>query len=146
MSGEPVGRDDTSVDWPLPDINPANRPFWEGASEGTLVIQRCPECETTCYPPRIACPRCFGDLEWFESEGRGTVFTYGIVHRPSKPQVFDQRTPFVTAGVELAEGGVILTNLLNCAPDDVEIGMEVTALFKDVSDEISIPQFEPADV
>lgn len=129
--------------YPLPEINEINRPFWEAARDGQLMIQRCTECESTIYPPRAACPQCFSDIEWFEAQGKGTVFTYSVVHRPSKPEVFEEKLPIISSVVELSEGPKILTNLLNCQPENVEIGMEVSVCFEEVSDGVILPQFEP---
>lgn len=146
MSDDSAVSDETTPEkHPLPEINPTNRPFWQGARDGKLVVQQCTSCESVVYPPRIACPHCFADVEWIESEGTGKVFTYGVVHRPSKPQVFDQRAPLITAVIELTEGGKILTNLVECDPEDVQIGMEVRVLFEEIAEQISIPQFTPVD-
>jgi uncharacterized OB-fold protein len=54
-------------------------------------------------------------------------------------------TPFVVAIVELAEqpGLRLTTNLVNCAVDQVKIGMPVRVLFEN-RDPVWIPLFEPA--
>jgi uncharacterized OB-fold protein len=36
-----------------------------------------------------------------------------------------------------------MTNIVGCAPDAVRIGMPVRVTFQKVSDEISLPVFEP---
>lgn len=128
-------------DVPLPEINPANRPYWEGAREERLLIQRCPDCGTPNFPPRLACTECFGTLEWIEADGRGTVFTYGVVHRPNLPGVFGDSVPFVVAVVELAEGSYVLANVVDCDPDEVEVGASVEVAFEPVNEELSLPQF-----
>jgi uncharacterized OB-fold protein len=36
-----------------------------------------------------------------------------------------------------------MTNIVHCAPDAVRIGMPVRVVFEKVSDEITLPVFEP---
>lgn len=136
MTASPAGSD-----VPLPEVTPANRPYWEGAREGRLMIQRCPDCGTPNFPPRLACTECFADLEWVEAEGRGTVFTYGVVHRPNLPDVFGGAAPFVVAVVELAEGPLVLSNVVECEPAEVEVGAAVEAVFEPLDDGTGLPLF-----
>lgn len=136
MTASPAGDD-----VPLPELTPANRPYWEGAREERLMIQQCPECGTPNFPPRLACTECFADLEWIEADGRGTVFTYGVVNRPNLPDVFDQAVPFVVAVIELDEGPYMLSNVVDCDPDEVDVGAAVEAVFEPVTEEIGLPLF-----
>jgi uncharacterized OB-fold protein len=57
--------------------------------------------------------------------------------------------PFVLAIVELPEqaGLRLTTNIVNCSPDDVEVGMPVLVTFErhpDGDEAVYIPLFEPA--
>ncbi len=45
--------------------------------------------------------------------------------------------------VELEEGPRIMTNLVECAPDAVRIGMAVEVVFDDVTPEVTLPTFRP---
>jgi len=47
------------------------------------------------------------------------------------------------AYVELDEGVRMLTNIVDCKPEDVKIGMPVEVTFEDATPEISIPLFKP---
>jgi uncharacterized OB-fold protein len=82
-------------------------------------------------------------MEWVEMSGRGTVFSYCVMHLPL---VAGFAPPYVVADVELEEqtGLRITTNILNCSVKDVRIGMEVTVTFEDREGGVSLPQFEPA--
>ena len=51
--------------------------------------------------------------------------------------------PYVVAIVELDEGWHMLTNLVECEPADVAIGMPVDVTFQKMSDEITLPYFKP---
>ena len=53
---------------PVPIVNPWARPFWDGAREGRLLIQRCRACGKHVFYPRVACPHCFADaLDWVQA-------------------------------------------------------------------------------
>ena len=52
--------------------------------------------------------------------------------------------PYAVAVVKLDEGPVMMTNLLNCDPEAVSVGMPVRACFEERADGFKIPQFELA--
>ena len=129
---------------PLPEITAESRPFWDGCRRHELLVQRCRACGTFQHYPRGVCARCWGaDLEWRPSAGRGTVYTFTVVHRSQAPG-FKERLPYVLAYVELEEGVQVLTNLVGCASGEVAIGMPVRVTFEDVTPEVSLPRFAPA--
>lgn len=45
---------------PLPEIGPANRPFWDGAKEGRFLLLRCKGCGRFRFPPTPSCKGCLG--------------------------------------------------------------------------------------
>ena len=46
-----------------------------------------------------------------------------------------------------AEGPLLRwSNLIDCKPEDVRIGMPVEVVFEDVSPEVTLPKFRPAKV
>jgi uncharacterized OB-fold protein len=53
--------------------------------------------------------------------------------------------PYVYAVVDLAEGPMMVSNIVNCAPEAVRIGMPVRIVFRPISEHYTIPLFEPAD-
>jgi hypothetical protein len=50
--------------------------------------------------------------------------------------------PYVVAIVEL-EGWHMLSNVIDCTPEDVRVGMEVVVTFRAVSEAITLPYFRP---
>jgi uncharacterized OB-fold protein len=129
---------------PLPQITPESKPFWEACRHHRLVVQRCRDCGTFQHYPRGVCAVCWGtDLEWRDSPGRGTVYTFTVTYR-TQTRGFRDELPYVLAYVELEEGVQILTNIVGCAPEDVRIGMPVVVTFEDAAAEVSIPRFRPA--
>ena len=124
---------------PQPDIDSINKPYWESAGDRSLRLQRCQSCGETPFPPRIRCPSCFEDLEWYESPGTGTIYTYGEVYRPSQPDIFND-VPFILAVIELEDGHRIVANIHGSA-DDIEVGNRVRVTFPE-DDGVVLPQFE----
>ncbi len=128
---------------PLPDVTAESRPYWDGCRQHELRLQRCRACGGLQHYPRGVCGTCWStDLTWQPSSGRGTVYTFTVTHRSQAPG-FKDELPFVLAYVELEEGVQMLTNLVDCDPARVTIGMPVQVTFEDVSPDISIPRFQP---
>ena len=129
---------------PIPMITPENERYWQGCKQHELWMRACQECGPYFYP-RDVCPKCGRrDVEWRQMSGRGTLYTYAIVHRAPMPG-FRGDVPFITAIVELEEGPRMMTNLIGIEPDPerIKVGMPVEVSFEDITDEISLPKFRP---
>ncbi|RIK98150.1 MAG: hypothetical protein DCC71_21210 [Proteobacteria bacterium] len=130
---------------PLPDADTA--PYWEAAARGELALQRCDGCDAWRFPPRPGCPRC-GSLasRWERASGRGTVWSFVVVHGPVLP-AFAERVPFAVVLVELDEDPRlrVVGNLPGVAPARVRIGMRVEACFETVADGVALPQWRSAE-
>jgi uncharacterized OB-fold protein len=57
---------------------------------------------------------------------------------------FADRVPYNAVVVELDEGPFMVSNLLDVANDDLEVGMAVEVAYVDLDDETTLPQFRPA--
>ena len=129
---------------PLPHIDEESRPFWEALQRHELYIQKCLNCGSIRYYPRALCPVCLSDkTEWLRCAGRGTVYTFTLTFQNQAPG-FRESLPYVMAYVELAEGVKMLTNLIDCKPDDVRIGMPVEVVYEDVTPQVTLAKFRPA--
>lgn len=126
---------------PLPD--PESAPYWAAAAEGRLVVQHCGRCGAHQLYPRPFCLSCRGPVEWIEASGRGTVYSFTVI-RQNYSRPFRDWIPYVVALVDLEEGPRMMTNVVGIDPDDVQVGMAVTARFERVSDEAGLVLFEPA--
>jgi uncharacterized protein len=130
---------------PLPQPTPLTQPFWDAAKEHRLSLQHCEACSQYIYYPRAVCPHCGGaDLEWKEVSGRGVVYSYTVARRPTA-RAFEPDVPYVIAIVEVAEGPHLTTNIVDCSPDDVRVGMAVEVMFDDVTDDVTLVKFRPAN-
>ncbi|GAA4233676.1 hypothetical protein GCM10022254_36660 [Actinomadura meridiana] len=111
--------------------------------EEQLLLSRCESCATVIWYPRPFCPRCGGrDVMRFPASGEATVYTYTVV-RKARGEYRD-RTPYVVAYVELAEGPRVLTNIIDCDPAEVHIGQPVTLTFDTPSDGPGLYRFRPS--
>ncbi len=132
----------TSAPFPLPVPNLDNREFFDQCREHRLVLRRCRDCDSFLHPPRPICPKCASEnLEWVESPGRGTVYTFTITRQPVS-RAFAGRLPWAVVEVELEEGVHLISNLVDCDPEEIEIGMAVEVVFEEVNDEITLPKFK----
>lgn len=124
---------------PLPRPTALSRPFWEACREGRLVVQRCRACEHFVFIPQPCCGQCLSeDLEWVESSGRGTLYSFTTVFRPQQPSF---EVPYTVVVVELEEGWYMLSNLVGVEPEDVAIGTPLEVCFEERSEEITLPLF-----
>ena len=127
----------------IPAVTALTEPYWEGAQRGELLLQRCTACSELWHPPLPRCPRCHSDaVEWVAASGRGRVYTYTVVYHATHVAMKD-KVPYISALVQLDEGPRVLTNLRNVAEDDVRVDMRVRVVFEPLTDEITLPQFEP---
>ena len=127
---------------PLPDD--ASAPFFDSARENRLMIQRCRNCGTHSWPLREICSECLADdLEWVEASGRGTVHSFGVMHRVYHPS-FAHDVPYNLTVVELEEGPRLNTNLVDIDNEAIEVGMNVEVAFTEVDDGAYLPLFRPA--
>ena len=129
---------------PVPVPDAATAPYWAAANEGRFVMPRCTQCGRWHFYPRALCPHCSSEkLEWADCSGRGTVYSYTVVHR-APSLAFAAEVPYVVAIVEVEEGPHLMSSVVNCVPETVRIGMKVRAAFRRVAEDTQLPVFEPA--
>jgi len=116
--------------------------YWQGLREGKLLIQRCSDCQILRHPPQPMCEHC-QSTHWntIESSGKGSIYTYTVMHYPEIPP-FDYPNTIVL--VELDEGVRLVSQLEDCKPDQISIGMAVTMHIKEVQPGMSLPIFTAA--
>ena len=67
-----------------------------------------------------------------------------VYHQAFQP-AFKDDLPYVVAVVELEEGPHILTNIVRCSHDKVKCDMPVQVKWEDVTEDCSLPKFQPAN-
>jgi len=126
---------------PLPVPSPDTREYWEKARAHELVLQRCAKCGRYTHPPRPVCGGCGSEaLEWVRSQGKGRVYSFVITCQPVHPALAG-KTPWAVVEVELEEGVHLYGNVVDCPAESIRIDMPVRVVFRDVTAEVTLPQF-----
>jgi uncharacterized OB-fold protein len=134
-----------SLPAPPPPRDDGDEEFWTATTEGRLLLRRCDACGTVIWYPRPICPSCHStDTSWTDASGMGTVYSFTVVRRGVGR--FATAVPYVFAYVELAEGPRVMTNVVDCDPETVYIGMPVELVFHDTGERSALYRFRPTSV
>ena len=129
---------------PLPLMEGTTKEFYEFCKQRELRFQRCEGCGKWRHVPRPMCSACGSSRwKWAKSSGRGKVFTWTVVRRPMIP-AFAGDAPYAPVVVELEEGVRMVSWIVDCDPDDIEMGMPVEVVFDDVTSDVTLPKFRRA--
>lgn len=122
----------------VPEADAFTRTYWDAAADGTLLIRHCRACDRPHHYPREFCPHCWSeDVQWRPANGRAELYTWSVVHRNDLPP-FGERTPYVAAVVQLAEGPRMMTEVVDAPPEILCAGLGLQVGFRD-----GIPVFRP---
>ncbi|MEE8311437.1 MAG: OB-fold domain-containing protein [Candidatus Binatia bacterium] len=126
---------------PLPVLEGLAGEFYGFCKQGELRFQRCRGCNAWRHVPREMCAQCGSfDWSWEKASGKGAVFTWTTAARPLHPG-FKDAAPYAPVVVEMEEGVRLLSELTDCTPEDLEIGMSVEVVFDAVTEDVSLPKF-----
>ncbi len=101
---------------------------WRDARYVTrLHAPRCDECGAIQYPPRRICFKCKAKDRFTEVPlaKRGRLYTFTVEHLYPIPD-----TRLVTGVVDLTDGARLFTQVTDCAPDAVQVGMDLQLTFR----------------
>ena len=98
-------------------------------SDGKFMIQRSVSTGAYVFYPRPFIPGSGEtDLEWVEASGEGTVYSTTVNRRsPEKGGTFN------VCLIDLAEGPRMLSRIIGMEPEDIQIGMKVTAKIEELN-------------
>jgi uncharacterized OB-fold protein len=98
-----------------------------------LLGSECKRCKEKFFPMRTVCPNCRrkGQIEEIRFAGKGEIYSYTIIHVASRG--FELLKPYAMALIRLDEGPIITAQLVDCNPDDVEVGKKVFMTFRKIS-------------
>lgn len=107
--------------------------------EGRFMLQRSRQNGGYVFYPRVAQPGTGNtDLEWVPASGKGVVYSTTVVRqRPPTPN-------YNVALIDLAEGVRMMSRVEGIAPEDVAIGMAVSAKIVKNDQGQAVLVFEPA--
>lgn len=121
---------------PSPQVWPETAEYWAAANEGRLLLRRCCDTDRAYHFPRLHSPFTGSfNTEWFEASGTGTLYAFSVLPRA--------QPPYCIAYVELAEGPIMLTNILTDDFDSLRIGQPVRVQFVPSADGQRVPMFVP---
>jgi uncharacterized OB-fold protein len=119
---------------------PVQDELFAAAREHRFVLPRCEACGEFRFPPRLRCPRCGQThTEWVAASGRGSVYSYVVVHQRLHP-AFDANLPYAVALVQLEEGPRMLALVIESDLADVRVEAPVEVVFQTLDDELVIPR------
>jgi uncharacterized OB-fold protein len=100
-----------------------------------LVGSVCESCKKHFFPGRVVCPHCRrkGKMTEHKFTGKGKVHSFTVIRIP--PEGFEIYIPYVMAIVDLEEGARVVSQMVDCDPEDVKIGMPVEACFRKIREE-----------
>jgi uncharacterized OB-fold protein len=119
--------------------------YFDHVEENKYPIPICEYCAETFFPPRVLCPYCLSDsLSFKTAAGTGEIYSFSVV-RTDYHDAWGHSTPYVNALIELSEGQIIFSNVVNCTPEDLTVGTDVKVTFEQSPDvdELKLPFFEP---
>jgi uncharacterized OB-fold protein len=64
--------------------------------------------------------------------------------RQSGDAFFKSKVPYAVAMVQLDDGPLVMSNIVECEVDRIKIGMRVVATFEAAAEQLTIPMFKPA--
>jgi uncharacterized protein len=139
-----------AIDYGLINVvpDPDTEEWWAATAAGRLLVRQCGACGFRFFPPSPVCIRCQStSLDWFESSGRGVIYSYETVVQPTLA-AFTAAVPYSTALVELPDCSnddgtpVRLFGTLLGAEDDIGIGALVEVVFEPMGPNgLVIPRF-----
>ena len=120
-----------------PQESPDNKPFWDAAREGRLLVARCKDTSKFFMYPRHVSPFTLSNnVELVEARGTGTIYSYSIARG---------KEPFCLAYVRLDEGPIMLSNIVDADLDALACEQKVRVVFVPSEDGgAPVPMFTPA--
>lgn len=147
MEGNPMSTERTPTEAgdlpsPAPTIYPETKPFWDATLENKLLLPACDACKVVIWYPRAFCPKCGSqEVSWFQASGLGVIYSFTLCRRGGG----DYRTygAYVLAYVELDEGPRVMTNIVDCDPEELNVGDQVQAVYSPTESEAALLRFRP---
>jgi uncharacterized protein len=100
-----------------------DQPMWESIRARRWALQSCDDCGAYRYPPAPNCPNCLCmGYAWKPLAGDGTILSWVVFHREYLPEY---PPPYNVVAVQLAEGPIVVSNLIGDEPEGSWIGKPV---------------------
>ena len=100
-----------------------------------LLGTKCEVCGSIFFPLTKVCPNCRreGKPVPLAFSGKGEVYTFTVVRVPLDG--FEAYTPYIIGLIQLDEGPKVTSQIVDCSPERVYIGMPVEACFRKIREQ-----------
>jgi len=106
--------------------------FWGSVREGAMKLPYCGSCKELFFHPRPMCPKCWAEIsEWRAISGRGKLWSHVVMRFPVLRGAWEERLPYTVAFIELEEGPRVLSNIVDCKPEQIKEGMAVEVVYRE---------------
>lgn len=128
---------------PLPRLQALDMPYWEGLKKHELRMQKCSNCGHIWFPPAFGCPKCLStNYEWAKLSGKGKIWSWSIFYQVYYKS-FAPEIPYNVIQVQLEEGPIMISNMVECKNEDIKCDMPVEIVFDHVTEAVTLPKFKP---
>ena len=105
-----------------------DRPMWDSIGSKRWSLQSCEKCREYRYPPSPTCPKCLCmEAQWKPLSGKGTIISWVVFHHQYLPEF---PPPYNVVAVQLAEGPIVISNLVGAEPEGGWIGRAVEVCYE----------------
>jgi uncharacterized OB-fold protein len=119
-----------------------DEPMWRSIDAQSWELQQCGDCGEYRYPPAPICPKCLSmTYSWQPLSGYGTVLSWVVFHRQYFP---DYPAPYNAVAVQLAEGPIVISNLVGPPPKGGWIGSRIEVCYVADAEGKTIPRMKLA--
>jgi uncharacterized OB-fold protein len=130
-----------SIPMRSPVMDDLGHEWFAAAAQGRLLIQRCASCGHAQFYPRGHCTKCFSfDMEWHTATGTGRLHTWSEVMWTGEAE-FASDCPYVLAIVELDEGVLVTSRIVDSDPASLQCDEPVCVTFRDIGGQLVLPVF-----
>jgi uncharacterized OB-fold protein len=123
--------------------DPLDLPFWEACREGRFLVHRCDVCGRRYWPASRCVEHGAQSMSWAEASGRGTLYTYTVMHHAYTPAM-KGKTPYVVGVIKLEEGPFFHSSIVECPLEAIAIDMPLAMTMAQHESGLTMPVFRPA--
>jgi uncharacterized OB-fold protein len=120
--------------------DPADLPFWEGCLEGRFMLHRCAICQRSYWPASRCVEHGSAAMAWVTVSGIGSLYTYTVMHHAFTSSM-KAKVPYVVGVIRLDEGPFYHSNVIDCPPGELRIGMLLRAEMTKHESGLIVPVF-----
>ena len=96
----------------------------QAGDHGSLLGSRCIQCGSHTFGTVPSCQACYStEVEPVDLGAEGTLYSYTVVRTP--PPGWQGEVPYLLGQVELPQGPHVVSQVVDCPPERVRIGMKM---------------------